>query len=81
MREVNLSAVAAKQYSIKAFGALHGVGRTKTYELINSGQLSAVKVGSRTLIPVEAAERWRERLPRYTKSVGPHHDPVAEGQR
>lgn len=31
---------------------LGGVGRNKIYNLINDGELEAVKIGGRTLIPV-----------------------------
>jgi excisionase family DNA binding protein len=31
-----------------------GVGRSKVYELINSGQLKTIKIGRRTLITVES---------------------------
>ena len=34
------------------------IGRTKTYEEINSGRLVAVKVGRKTLIPPGAAGDW-----------------------
>lgn len=31
-----------------------GIGRTKLYELINSGQLATRKIGKRTLIPADS---------------------------
>jgi excisionase family DNA binding protein len=37
-------------YSIKDAAVALGIGRTKLYELINAGELSVVKLGSRTLI-------------------------------
>jgi excisionase family DNA binding protein len=37
----------------------------KTYELINSGELRAVKVGRRTYVPVEAAQEWLAAQPVY----------------
>jgi excisionase family DNA binding protein len=48
--------VERKAYNVEEFMAAFGVGRSKTYELINKGQLRVVKLGRRTLIPVEAAE-------------------------
>ena len=50
--------------SIKEFGHVFGPKHTKTYELIKRGELTAVKVGRRTYIPIEAAEAWAAGLPR-----------------
>jgi excisionase family DNA binding protein len=36
---------------------LGGLGRTKFYELINDGHLKPIKVGRRTLIPVDAIRK------------------------
>ena len=44
--------------TINEFVEGYGIGRTKTYEEINSGRLKAVKCGRRTLIPIESAEKW-----------------------
>jgi excisionase family DNA binding protein len=41
------------------------IGHTKFYELLNSGQLRAVKVGSKTLIDEAEEERWKASLPPY----------------
>jgi excisionase family DNA binding protein len=43
-------------YRIDDFCHVFGIGRTKTYQLINAGILKAVVVGGRRLIPREAAE-------------------------
>jgi len=37
---------------------LTGIGRSKLYELIGSGDIPTIKVGSITLIPVAALERF-----------------------
>lgn len=50
--------------SIKDFGHVFGPKHTKTYELIKRGELTAVKIGRRTYIPIEAAEAWAAGLPR-----------------
>ncbi len=52
--------------SVDVFMATSGLGRTKTYELIGSGDLETVKVGKRRLIPAEALQdyrlgQWRDR--------------------
>ena len=38
-----------------------GLGRTKFYELINAGEIKAIKVGQRTLIPESELQRWLAR--------------------
>jgi excisionase family DNA binding protein len=50
---------------IAVFCETYGVGRTKTYDLINSGAISARKSGKTTLIDRASAERWYESLPSY----------------
>jgi excisionase family DNA binding protein len=41
-----------------------GLGRSKIYELIASGDLTAYKIGRRTLVDLDAAVTWIERQPR-----------------
>lgn len=41
---------------INDFCRLYGLGRTKTYDLINQGVLRRVKVGGRSLITWESAQ-------------------------
>jgi len=43
-------------YRVDDFCHAFGLGRTKTYELINAGVLKTVVVGGRRLIPRESAE-------------------------
>jgi excisionase family DNA binding protein len=50
-------------FTVSAFCAWANVGRTFTYALINRGQLKAVKVGGKTLIPKNAARAWLASLP------------------
>ena len=42
---------------VSEFCRLFGLGRTKAYELINAGVLTRVKVGRRSLITMESADR------------------------
>jgi hypothetical protein len=51
-----------------AFAAL-GIGTTKGYELINSGQLKAVKIGRATRVTMESI-----------KAVANHGAPVTEAE-
>ena len=48
--------------SIKAFCGWAGIGRTKVYEEIEAGRLSTVKVGRRSLVPMQQAQLWLEGL-------------------
>jgi len=52
-------------YDVGEFAERHGISRSQTYNEINSGRLVARKVGSRTIITREDAERWRKSLPRF----------------
>ncbi|MCU1669508.1 MAG: hypothetical protein JWP40_2435 [Blastococcus sp.] len=42
--------------------ALGGLGRTKVYELITSGQLRTVKIGRRRFVPTTAIDEYVARL-------------------
>ena len=42
--------------------ALGGLGRTKLYELISSGQLRTVTIGRRRFVPATAVEEYVARL-------------------
>ena len=52
--------------TIKGFCAAYGVGRTKAYELIAKGKLEVRKVGTRTLITEDSAQRWFSALSHKT---------------
>ena len=41
-----------------AAARLVGIGRTKLYEAIGSGELKTLKIGSRRLITVDALRDW-----------------------
>jgi len=42
--------------------AIGGLGRTKVYELIKSGELRTVKIGRRRFVPTTAVEEYVSRL-------------------
>lgn len=44
--------------SVEEFLDLYGIGNTKLYELIKSGELTTRKCGRRRLIAVSDAETW-----------------------
>ncbi len=41
------------------------IGRTKFYQFLNSGDIKAVKIGKKTLIPVSELENFINNLPQY----------------
>lgn len=47
-------------YSIKEVSRATSLGRTRIYQLIAAGQLEAVKIGRRTLIPAHALHKLLE---------------------
>lgn len=51
-------------YSLDDLPSLTGLGRTRLYELINSGDLPARKIGRRTLVLREDVEAFLRGLPR-----------------
>lgn len=48
--------------SIQQFCAAYAVGRTRAYELLNDGEIEAIKSGYRTLILMDSVEAWLQRL-------------------
>lgn len=50
-------------FTITEFCKMAGIGRTLAYDLIKSGDLRAVKVGRKTMIPRAAIESWLGSLP------------------
>jgi excisionase family DNA binding protein len=49
--------------SVNQFCAAVPCGRTKAYELIGSGEIRAIKLGRKTLIPKTELERLQAKLP------------------
>lgn len=46
----------------EAMRLLGGIGRTKTYELVNDGEITKVKIGSRSFITTDSLEAYLGRL-------------------
>ena len=44
--------------TIQEFQQVYRIARTKIYEQIESSQLKAVKIGKKTVIRVDDAEKW-----------------------
>ena len=66
---MNLITIPAALFTINDFKTWSRLGRTKIYELIKNGELSAIKVGCRTYIPVDAAKSWLEAQPAYRRAA------------
>lgn len=48
---------------------LYGFGRTKLYELIQRGDIEAVKLGRRTLLRADSIRAFIDSLPRMTSEA------------
>ena len=49
--------------TVEEFGRFYGVGRTAAFAEIAAGRLKALKLGRRTIIAREEADRWLANLP------------------
>jgi excisionase family DNA binding protein len=49
--------------TVSAFCQQYSLGRTKFYAELNSGRLTALKLGAKTLVSRAEAERWLKSLP------------------
>lgn len=57
------SPAAPAVYSVKDFCAAHGITKVTLYKLLKEGIGPRImKVGTRTLISLEAAAEWRRRM-------------------
>ncbi len=45
-------------YTVEQFCEATGIGRTKVFELMGSGELETIRIGRCRRIPVSAAMRW-----------------------
>jgi len=58
-----MTRIEPKFAPIPVWCSVSGMGRTATYQALGRGELHAVKVGSRTLIDVEAGLAWLRSRP------------------
>jgi hypothetical protein len=71
MKQAVIESTEVLVFSVDAFCKSHGISRPFLYRLWERGEGPEVmKLGSRTLIPTEAAAKWRERM---TQTVGANH--------
>jgi excisionase family DNA binding protein len=54
--------MSKRAYQIKEAENALGIGKTKIYELLKTGQLRSVKVGGRRLIPADSIEKFLQEL-------------------
>jgi excisionase family DNA binding protein len=65
--------------TINQFCDALGCGRSKVYELIGEGEVEAIKLGKRTLIPRTELERLQARLPRIQpRTHGPPASQISD---
>mgnify|MGYP001234524362 CR=1 FL=1 len=57
--------------SIPDFCTRYAIGRSFAYQEIGAGRLMARKAGSRTIIPIQAAEEWLASLQEANSEVAP----------
>jgi excisionase family DNA binding protein len=55
-------------------GALTGMGKSKTYELIAAGIIPSVKIGKSVRVPADRLRRWIEEL-RLNEQTPPRTEP------
>jgi hypothetical protein len=55
--------------SLRVFCERYGLGRTRAYEEIAAGRLTARKAGRRTIITADDAEDWLSRLPALQEAL------------
>jgi excisionase family DNA binding protein len=58
-----------------------GVGRTRIYQAIGSGELRALKCGNRTLIDTDSIRRWIASLPTVTPRQPSVEQPCSHSTR
>ena len=56
-------------YTIDEFCQKANIGKTKAYEYLKNGQIKAVKMGNKTLIPASSIDDWINSLPLYNEGV------------
>jgi len=52
-----IQSIPKRGYTVNEFSKAFGPGRTKIYEMINSGELRSVIIGGRRIIPADEGER------------------------
>jgi excisionase family DNA binding protein len=58
-------------YTVKEVRNLVGISAGTFYELLKRGELKAVKLGKRTLVPAKELHEWLEKLPPQSRRSTP----------
>jgi excisionase family DNA binding protein len=61
--------------TIKGFTRITGLGRTKTYELMNAGEIERVRAGGRTLIAYDSVRAYINRSRVIASDVAGDREP------
>lgn len=59
--------------SVEEFLSWSGIGRNLFYKEVERKRIRARKCGTRTMVPIEEAERWLRELPEAGKAAPPEH--------
>lgn len=62
-----LDALTVRAFTVEEFCQIYRLCRTRFYQLWKDGELTPRKLGGRTVVPREEAERWFLALPTATK--------------
>lgn len=66
--------IHAENMTVDTALVVFGIGRTKLYELIQRGDIEAIKLGRRTLIRTESARAFFDGLPRLGGIARDHNE-------
>lgn len=66
---LQLALLTEGNWTIREFCEIYKVGETSLYEMLNSGELAAIKARGRTLIPKSEARAWLKRQPSYLSAT------------
>jgi excisionase family DNA binding protein len=60
-------AIEKRAYTVEEFCKAYNIGRTSFYGEVKDGRIQPRKLGKKTLVLREEAERWLRELPRATQ--------------
>jgi hypothetical protein len=72
-----MSGVTPRFAPISDWCVISGMGRSSVYEALGRGDLKAIKLGTRTLIDVEAGLAWLASMPPAVITTGRNRRPAS----